>query len=312
MHTLVSTSTDGKILIWNPDNKLSHPTRGHLIARKKKGQLAIVGGTALDVNSMDKNTFILGTEGGTIFKCNLSLTQFSEQFAAAGDFENLQKKLRWRKDAEEVMNTINNKVGMEQVKQEVERYCMDRGYKEVEPVHIFNAKPDIKVLYSIPFNLSYEKQYGPNQSISCSPFHRKLFLSCSIDGTVRMYDINNTRCVGSFEPSSNEYLMDVCFSPIRPAVFAVIGTRGIPYIYDLTVSKQTPAYILEEADEESKVAKNPGGVKIMFNPKQRDFLAVGYMEGKTKIYKLNFSLSNPKKNEIQVLNEFLEDVKQGE
>lgn len=257
---------------------------------------------------MDKNTFILGTEGGTIFKCNIPMTSFSEQLAASSNtFDALQKKLRWKKEAEDIMNNITNKVGVEQIKQEVERYCMDRGYKEVEAVYVFNAKPDIKILYSVPFNLNYEKQYGPNQAISFSPFHRKLFLSCSVDGTIKMYDTNNHRGVASFEPSSNEYLMDVCFSPFRPAVFAAIGTKGKPYIYDLTVCKQVPAYILEDSNEESKMSKNVGGVKISFNPKQRDFIAVGYMDGETKIYKLNHSLANPKKKEINILNEFLEE-----
>lgn len=282
-HNLVSTSTDGKILVWDPENNLSHPTRGYLIARKRKGELATIGGTGLDVSCKDINTFILGTEGGTIFKCNIPMTAFSEQLATTGNFDALQKKLRWKKEAEDVMNTVSNNVSLEKIKQEVERYCMDRGYKEVEPVYIFNAKPDIKLLYSIPFNLNYEKQYGPNQAISFSPFHRKLFLSCSIDGTIKMYDITNHRCVASFEPSSNEYLMDVCFSPIRPAVFAAVGTRGKPYIYDLTVSKQAPTYILEDDEDGNKVAKHYGGVNIAFNPKQRDFLAVGYMEGETKV-----------------------------
>lgn len=107
----------------------------------------------------------------------MPLTAFSETLATAGDFDALQKHLRWRKEAEEIVNSISNKLLLKGVIEEVERYCMDRGHKEVHPVHIFNAKPDIKSLYSIPFNLNYEKQYGPNQAVSFSPFHRKLFLS---------------------------------------------------------------------------------------------------------------------------------------
>lgn len=166
IHTLVSTSTDGKILLWNPENKLDHPIRGHILARKKKGELNVIGGTALDVNNKDINSFIVGTEGGSLFKCNLPLTSFNEIISVAGQFEGLQKKLRWKKEAEDVMNTISNRVSMDTVKQDVERYCMDRSIKEVEAVHIFNAKPDIKLLFSIPFNLSYEKHFGPCQGVS--------------------------------------------------------------------------------------------------------------------------------------------------
>lgn len=123
-----------------------------------------------------------------------------------------------------------------------------------------------------------------------------------------MFSMNSNRPIKTFEPSANEYIMDVCFSPVRASVFAAIGSRGNPYIYDLTISDKKPAYILESNDEESKITRNSSGVKISFNPKQRDFLAVGYLDGKTKIYKLNHSLSNPKKNEIKVFKAFLEQT----
>lgn len=109
-------------MVWNPDNKLSYPTRGYLMARKKKGELNIVGGTALDVNCKDINSFIVGTEGGSIFKCNIPLSAFANQINVANNFEGIQKKLRWKKEAEDVINTIPKKANMEKVKQEVERY----------------------------------------------------------------------------------------------------------------------------------------------------------------------------------------------
>ena len=45
--SLMSTSSDGKILVWRYNDKLRYPVKGHLLARKKGGELAIVGGTAL-------------------------------------------------------------------------------------------------------------------------------------------------------------------------------------------------------------------------------------------------------------------------
>ena len=302
IYNLISASTDGKILVWSPENKLSHPKRGYIIARKKKADIVILGATCIDVNLSDINTFILGTEEGAIFKLSIPMTSFSGQFDATGDFESLQKKLRWKKDAVDFMNTINNKIGLEKLKQDVERYWMDRGHKEVDPVHIFNSKPDLRIIYSIPITMNFERQEGPNTGISCSPFQPKLFLSWSIDGTIKMYNQNST--IALFEPCAEEYIMDVWFSPIRPTVFAAIGLKGYPYIYDLSVSEKVPAFVLEET-EESKLIKNKGGIKISFNPKQRDFLAVGFIDGETKIYRLNISLSNPKKNEINILNDFV-------
>jgi hypothetical protein len=79
---------------------------------------------------------------------------------------------------------------------------------------------------------------------------------------IRMFSMNSNRPIKTFEPSSNEYIMDVCFSPVRASVFAAIGSRGHPYIYDLTVSDKKPTYILEHDEDESKITRNPGGVKI--------------------------------------------------
>lgn len=46
---------------------------------------------------------------------------------------------------------------------------------------------------------------------------------------------------------------------------------------------------------------------VAFNPRQKDQLAVGYQDGSAKIYQLNHSLSNQKKDEIKLLKQsFLE------
>jgi hypothetical protein len=42
----MTTSTDGKILVWRVNDKLKYPVKGHLLARKKGGELNVVGGTS--------------------------------------------------------------------------------------------------------------------------------------------------------------------------------------------------------------------------------------------------------------------------
>lgn len=68
---MVSTSTDGKIFVWEEESKLEYPLKGHLMARKKKQDLRIVGGTCLTVSKDDIETYIVGTESGSIFKCKI-------------------------------------------------------------------------------------------------------------------------------------------------------------------------------------------------------------------------------------------------
>ena len=45
-YCLLSVSTDAKILVWRINDKLRFPAKGHLLARKKDGELATVGGTS--------------------------------------------------------------------------------------------------------------------------------------------------------------------------------------------------------------------------------------------------------------------------
>ena len=70
---MVSTSTDGKILVWEEEAKLAYPLKGYLMARKKKQELRIVGGTCLSVACDDNETFIVGTESGSLFKCKVAV-----------------------------------------------------------------------------------------------------------------------------------------------------------------------------------------------------------------------------------------------
>lgn len=43
------------------------------MARKKKQELRIVGGTCLSVACDDNETFIVGTESGSLFKCKVAV-----------------------------------------------------------------------------------------------------------------------------------------------------------------------------------------------------------------------------------------------
>lgn len=36
----MTLSTDGKVLIWNPDHELKYPTKGYSILRKKDGSIS--------------------------------------------------------------------------------------------------------------------------------------------------------------------------------------------------------------------------------------------------------------------------------
>ena len=233
---LMSTSTDGKIMLWKPENKLRYPVKGHLLARKKGGggELAIIGGTSLCKAANDDNTYVVGTEGGSIFKCNISLPNEKD---ISHLFEG--SKVRWKAEAMYLLSNLPSKSVLE-IKKKVERYVQDKGERDVFAHTVFHAKPELRLIFTIPFSANYEKHLAPITGCECSPFVKRLFLTCSQDGMLRLFDVLNNRPIAIFEPGSNEYLLDCEWSPFRPAVFASVSNKGSLYLYDLLQSKKSP------------------------------------------------------------------------
>ena len=135
-----------------------------------------------------------------------------------------------------MLANLPSKVIME-VKKRVERYVQDMGVRDVYAPTVYQAKPNIKLLFPTAMNAKYDHHFGPCTGISCSPFVKRLFLSCSSDGSVRLYDTLNQRPIIVFEPGYNEYIMKVCWSPFRPCVFIAVSNTGSVYIYDLLQSQ---------------------------------------------------------------------------
>ena len=109
---------------------------------------------------------------------------------------------------------------------------------------------------------------------------------------MRLYDLLGHRPVMVFEPGYNEYLLDVQWSPFRPAVFATISNLGNVYLYDLSVSKSSPIHILKDPDLDSVTSVQRVAQTIQFNPRQRQFLAIAYHDGNVRIYQLSYVFAN--------------------
>ena len=274
-----------------------------LPSSKKKEQ--VVGGTSLDKTCVREDyTYIGGTEGGSVAK--YSIKPPTEQEMAAFIEDN--NKVRWKVEAIEVLSNLPVK-SVNEVKRRVERYVQDKGERDIWAPSVFGAKPEMKLIFPPAGNITYERHFGPVTGISCSPFQRRLFLTCSSDGSIRMYDVLGNRPVAMFEPGVAEYIMSVLWSPFRPAVFVAVASSGSVYIYDLLESKQTPSYVLPHTQSKfalDEISHDKTCYSLAFNPRQRDFLAVGYHDGSARIIQLNHNLSNQKRDEIAVLQSYLD------
>jgi hypothetical protein len=60
-------------MVWDEAAKLDFPMKGHLMARKKNAEMRVVGGTCLTICCDDNETFIVGSESGSMFKCKISI-----------------------------------------------------------------------------------------------------------------------------------------------------------------------------------------------------------------------------------------------
>jgi hypothetical protein len=65
-------------------------------------------------------------------------------------------------------------------------------------------------------------------------------------------------------------------------VFACVGASGAMYIYDLMENNTSPEFVIVADDLEQKLNKNAFSVR--FNPRQRDFVSVGYGDGSVAMF----------------------------
>ncbi|XP_074149906.1 cytoplasmic dynein 2 intermediate chain 2 isoform X2 [Sminthopsis crassicaudata] len=78
-----------------------------------------------------------------------------------------------------------------------------------------------------PAQFTFSPHGGPIYSVSCSPFHRNLFLSAGTDGHIHLYSMLQAQPLTSLQ-LSHKYLFSVRWSPVRPLVFAAASGEGKP------------------------------------------------------------------------------------
>eukprot|EP00644_Phytophthora_capsici_P007113 jgi/Phyca11/112429/e_gw1.22.670.1 len=123
--------------------------------------------------------------------------------------------------------------------------------------------------------------FGPVTAMHFSPLlpmHRdNLLLTCSLDSTVKLWSLEHPDSpVLSFEPSS-EYISDVRWSPVHPALFAVADSSGSVSVWNILKDVEVPA-VSEKISEKSlnKVRWSADGKSVI----------TGDANGKSYIYEV--------------------------
>ncbi|NWV07980.1 DNAI1 protein, partial [Ptilonorhynchus violaceus] len=89
--------------------------------------------------------------------------------------------------------------------------------------------------YSSQFLDVFEAHHMAVDSISWNPFHLKVFISCSSDWTVKIWD--HTIKTPMFVYDLGSAVGDVAWSPYSSTVFAAVTIDGKAHVFDLNVNK---------------------------------------------------------------------------
>ncbi|GAB5362381.1 hypothetical protein AAMO2058_000792000 [Amorphochlora amoebiformis] len=250
-YKLASASGDGRILFWDVSDKLKYPIRGASIRPtpqyhghgERFNQYPIIGASSLAFSTLDFHHFIIGTEGGGVLKCE-------NRFAPTRKQKHKDGKLVWTQHVHQFLQVLPTQSRYE-VLSCLRKFASKTGTKLIDVAAFFAARPPPLHVYPHASKHSFEKHSGPVYAIATSPFHRNLFLTCSTDGTLRVYHmLKLPRAVVVMEPS-NTYLFDVKWSPARPLVFAVADAAGFIHIYDLGVDRVAPVVSFQASSSNS-------------------------------------------------------------
>ncbi|NXJ99791.1 DNAI1 protein, partial [Corythaixoides concolor] len=113
--------------------------------------------------------------------------------------------------------------------------------------------------YSSQFLDVFEAHHMAVDSVSWNPYHLKVFISCSSDWTVKIWD--HTIKTPMFVYDLNSSVGDVAWSPYSSTVFAAVTTDGKAHVFDLSINKY------EALCTQLVVAKKKNKIThIQFNP----------------------------------------------
>jgi dynein intermediate chain 1, axonemal len=110
--------------------------------------------------------------------------------------------------------------------------------------------------YSGQYLETYVGHHMAVYAVKWNPFHPRVFISCSADWTVKIWDHSQSQPILSFD--LDNAVGDVCWSPYSSTVFAAVSSEGKVHVFDLAENKH-------EALCEQKVVKRAKLTHVAFN-----------------------------------------------
>ncbi|KAK7916026.1 hypothetical protein WMY93_011787 [Mugilogobius chulae] len=144
--------------------------------------------------------------------------------------------------------------------------------------------------YSGQYLDSYEAHVLAVDSVKWNQFHPKVFVSCSSDWTVKIWDHTVSAPMFTFDLRSA--VGDVSWAPYSSTVFAAVTTDGMIHVFDLSLNKQQPLCL-------QQLTAKKHLTHVQFNPVS-PVLIVGDDRGHVSSFKLSPNLrTQPKMKKHQ-------------
>ena len=179
-------------------------------------------GTCLSFSHEDSSLFVVGTEGGGLFKCSLrtGATALVDPNTGGSTAPPPHVPLFASPLVPFLARTHTHQLPL---------LCSFKHIAVLPPPPPPITQP-VEANLRSPVNFAFRPRHGPVYCVSCSPFHRNLFLACGTDAAVGLYSMLDVSGGATMEgPGGSRF--NVC-APPPPAIglsSAVSGARaGLP------------------------------------------------------------------------------------
>eukprot|EP00038_Savillea_parva_P008024 m.174145 g.174145 ORF g.174145 m.174145 type:complete len:742 (-) comp13793_c0_seq1:370-2595(-) len=160
--------------------------------------------------------------------------------------------------------------------------------------------------YNAKFLSVYKAHAMAVYGLKWNPFHSGVFVSCSADWTVKVWDHDYPLCL--FEFDLGAAVGDVAWAPYSSTQFAAVTANGFLHIFDLAVSKTEAVHV-------SQIIKRGGKLTHVSFNKDYPVLVIGDDRGNVTSFKLSPNLrknfaTRDSEAEVQKLDKLLESMKE--
>jgi len=92
-------------------------------------------------------------------------------------------------------------------------------------------------MYSSTFLETYDAHHMAVYKVAWNPYHPRIFITCSADWSVKIWDRTNSKPEPVFTFDLNSAVGDVAWAPYSSTVFAAVTADGKVHVFDLNVNK---------------------------------------------------------------------------